>query len=122
MFEHDVSNVGVSNAKAEASVGDYLKRLLARVTGPMPVVGGSTGLPSREGMPGRKAPSDDPVLLEKTAHVRKSKETMMQFFSRIGLGPGRIRTMSKAEISRFCEVVMSNPDYQRARRGDSDDV
>lgn len=114
----DSTNIGVANAKAEASVGDYFKRLLARVTGPMPIVGGSA-LPSREGMPGKPlmGVNADKELLEKTAHVRKPKECMMEFFSRIpACGAHFIRNHSKEEIKRLVEVVMANPDYEERER------
>lgn len=113
MHEHDVTNVGVSNAKAEASVGDYLKRLLSRITGPLPVLGGSA-LPSREGLPGRPVlgVNADEELLQKTKHLRHKNETMMAFFARTFIGAHAIRNSSRAELDRMYAVVTSNPDYR----------
>jgi hypothetical protein len=111
MFEHDVTNLGVAQQKAEGATNGFLSRLIARVTGPMPVISGPVQA-TREGRPFQKAVGDDPVLLEKTKHVRNKKETMMQFYSRVGLGAAQIRTMSKEEIAHFVEVVAANPEFQ----------
>jgi hypothetical protein len=72
--------------------------------------------PSRDGKPAPKVTGDDPDLLQRTAHVRGPKERMGEFFSRVGLGAAQIRTMSKAEISHFVEVISKNdPGYVRAQ-------
>jgi hypothetical protein len=62
----------------------------------------------RDNMPVAKLIGDAPELLEKTAHVRKAKEKMMQFHARVGLGAAQIRMMSKDEISHFVETVSKN--------------
>jgi hypothetical protein len=96
---------------AEPSTGGYISRLLKSVSGSMPIVAGlAPG--TREGIPGPRSIGDDPVLLEKTAHVRAKKEKMMEFFARTGLGAYQIRTMSKGEISKFVEVASANEDIK----------
>jgi hypothetical protein len=113
MNTHDVSNIEQANAKAESNFGNFMARLLARVTGPMPILGGS-GLPPMEGKPGRKVTGvdADPVLLERTKNLRKKNESMMEFFARTLIGAHAIRTASKEELARMYQVAISNPEYR----------
>jgi hypothetical protein len=50
----------------------------------------------------------DAELLEKTAHVRRPKESLMEFYSRTGCGAAQVRSSSKDEIARFVETVSRN--------------
>jgi hypothetical protein len=90
---------------SQMSIGQYLGRLLKR-SRPTVVISGQPDKPV-DGRPGHRfvGVDVDTELLERTAHVRKPKETMMQFFSRVGLGASQIREMSKDQITHFVEVV-----------------
>jgi hypothetical protein len=91
---------------AQPSLGQFLGRLLTGLR-PMTVLAGQP-LPPRDGKPGQQAAAEDGVLLERTAHVRKPKETMLEFFARVGLGSAQIRSMDKGEITRFVKVAMDS--------------
>ena len=52
--------------------------------------------------------NEEPILLAKTKHVRGKKETMGQFYARVGLGKAQILAMSKNEIAHFCDVVSTH--------------
>jgi hypothetical protein len=84
----------------------FFARLYASVTGPMPTFG--SPLPTRDGRPVPKVIGDAQDLLDRTAHVRKPKERMMQFFARTGLGAAQIRTMTRDEIAHFVNCVSHN--------------
>jgi len=93
------------NPTTEMSVGQYLGRLLKR-SRPTVVISGQPDKPVDGRAVRRFVGVDaDIELLERTAHVRKPKETMMQFFSRVGLGVSQIREMNKDQITHFVEVV-----------------
>ncbi len=102
-------NVGASQQKNQGTEGQAIMRMLSRVTGPMQVVGGSA-LPPRDGRPAMRVGGveADSELLEKTKHVRRKGELMMQFFARTGCGAWQIRTSSKSEIAHFCETAQQN--------------
>jgi hypothetical protein len=112
-FDHDVTNEGVANAKAEGNFGKFLSRLVSSVRGPMPIVGGS-GLPPVDGKPGRKVTGvdADPVLLDRTKHLRKKNESMMGFFARTCIGAHAVRTVSRNELDRLYQVALANPEYR----------
>ena len=87
----------------EQPSNNFLARLIANAK-PLVILAGPAQ-PPRDNLPIRKVLGDDPQLLAMTEHVRNKKEKMFQFYARVGLGPSQIRTMSKAEISHFVEVV-----------------
>ncbi len=88
---------------AQMSTGLYMGRMLDRIIPPIVLAGPDYSTP--DGRLRLKRQGEDQALLEKTAHVRRPKETMMEFFARVGLGAAQIRTMNKEEISRFVEVA-----------------
>lgn len=85
----------------------FIARLTASATVPMPTLG-YYAAPGRDGRPAPKVVGDDPILLEKTSHVRKVKEKMGQFFARSGLGASQIRSMTRDQIATFVYVVSQN--------------
>ena len=106
----DSTNVQMQHQLAEEPTGRYLARLIKNAE-PMVIVGGPT-LGTREGRPGPRVLGDNAELLSRTEHVRTKNEPMNSFYARIGLGPVQIRTMSKAEISRFVETVSQHESVQ----------
>jgi hypothetical protein len=102
----DSTNVQVAFDKAEESTARFVSRLIKSAQPMVITAGPAPG--TREGKPGPRVLGDDAELLDRTAHVRTKKETMMQFFARVGLGANQIRTMSKSEISKFVEIVSAN--------------
>jgi hypothetical protein len=102
--------IKMAHAMAEEPTGRYLARLVKSAE-PMVIVAGPS-LGTREGKPGPRVVGDDKELLDRTAHVRSKKETMMQFFARTGLGAYQIRTMSKSEISHFVETASQHESVQ----------
>lgn len=103
----DSSNKQSQQDKAQGSVASYLARVLASVTGPMPILGG-VGLPPVDGRPSRTLIAEDPELLERTRHVRRPHERLMEFWARGGPGPGQLRQMTRSEISAFMRQVELN--------------
>ena len=88
----------------QATVGQFLKGLLARVVAPVVVSG--PPLPSPvDGHAPLRSRGDDEQLLAKTAHVRKKDERLMEFYARTGLGAAQIREMSRKQIEEFVEVA-----------------
>lgn len=108
---HDSANVKMAHALAQESTERHVSRLIKSVTGPMVITAGPTP-GTREGKPGPKVLGDDKELLDRTAHVRSKNEPMNSFYARVGLGPNQILTMSKSEITKFCETVSANEDVQ----------
>jgi hypothetical protein len=98
---------GIDTSDTSVSVGQHIKKLMARVTAPLPVIAGSAPVPTDNRIT-PKIVGDDEHLLAKTSHVRKPNEGIMAFVARTGLGVSQIRTMSKDEIRRFVEVVAQN--------------
>jgi hypothetical protein len=106
-MNHDSSNVEMQHQLAQERSETFLSRLVRGITGPM-VISAGPAPGAREGRPGHRVMSDDPVLLAKTDHVRSKNEPMNSFYARVGLGPVQIRTMSRSEISHFVEVATAN--------------
>jgi len=104
---HDLSNANSAHEAANVGIGAHIARLMARVTGPMPLIS-TTAQPTREGVPGPRVIGDDPELLALTQHVRKPKEPLMSFYARTGIGPAQIRDLSKAELSDRVELARKN--------------
>src|SRR5580698_6384592 len=55
-----------------------------------------------------QALTEDPKVIGRVKHVMKSKEKLMQFYARTGLGKAQIMKMSRWEISAFVERVTKN--------------
>jgi hypothetical protein len=112
-MNHDSSNVGMSQemAQSAASVGATIKRLVERVTGPLPILGGQ-GLPSTEGKPGKQVfgVNEDPVLLDRTRHLRKNGEQMIEWFARTSIGAHAVRNSSRDELDKMYKLAISNPE------------
>jgi hypothetical protein len=104
---HDLSNANAAHEKANVGIGAHIARLLARVTGPMPIIS-ATAQPTREGVPGPRVIGDDPGLLDLTKHVRKPKEKMLEFYARTGIGPVEIRSLCTTELARRVELAEQN--------------
>ncbi len=103
----DTPNLEMQQKLKEEPTDRYLSRVTNAVTGPMAVTAGP-GMPAHDGRPGQRVVGDDPVLLEKTAHVRKPKEKLMEFIARTGMSPNQMHTLSKEEILRFVETVSAH--------------
>jgi hypothetical protein len=104
MSEHE--GVGVylgRNDPPQPPDHGFIARLTASA-GPS-VTYGYYGLPARDGKPAPKLIGDDAFLLEKTSHVRRHKEKLMEFYARTGAGKAFILSASREEIERFCKVV-----------------
>jgi hypothetical protein len=107
-FQHDSSNLNAAHQASQMSMGTFLAREIVKVTGPMPVVGGLAPSGTNEGRPHAKVVGDDEELLQLTAHVRKPKERLMEFYSRCGIGPGQIRSFTPDELTRRVEIATQN--------------
>jgi len=107
---HDSANVQMSHKLAEESTDRYLARVI-KSAGPMVITAGPAP-GTREGKPGPKVLGDDAELLEKTKHVRRSKECLMEFYARTGVGAHQVRTLSKSDITTLVETVSKNEDLQ----------
>jgi hypothetical protein len=103
---HDYDGQAGLGEAPSPSAERHVNALLHRIAPPVVVAGPSYSTPSN-GMKWKQL-GDDPVLLEKTSHVRRDKEHLGEFYSRIGLGKSQILEMSKSEITRFCETVEKN--------------
>jgi hypothetical protein len=103
---HDSANVQMSHKLAEESTDRYLARLV-RNAEPMVCVAGPAPA-TREGRPGPKFIGDDTELMEKTKHVRKPKERLMEFYARTGIGAHQVRTLSKPALTALVQTVSAN--------------
>jgi hypothetical protein len=112
---HDSANVQMAHKLAEESTERYLSRVIKSAAPMVIAAGPAPG--TREGKPGPKVVGDDPELLDCTSHVRATKETMMQFFARTGLGAHQIRTMSKSEITKFVATVSIHEEVKPPQAG-----
>lgn len=109
---HDSTNTGVAQKMSEVSTGNWLARILANVHAPMQIISGPALTGTREGVARARVVGDDPVLLEKTKHVRNKKETMMQFFARTGIGAHQVRTLTKDALASLVDVATKNSEYE----------
>jgi hypothetical protein len=103
----DLTNSNAAHEAANVGIGAHIARLLARVTGPMPIVTGPAQA-TKEGVPGPRVIGDDPDLLDLTKHVRAPKERLFQFYARTGIGPVEIRSLCATELARRVELAEQN--------------
>lgn len=108
MFQHDKTNTNAAHQASQMSIATFLSREIAKVTGPMAIVGGTQLQSTREGVPLAKPIGDDSQLLKLTAHVRKPGEKLMQFYARCGLGPLQIRSLTPTELARRAAIADKN--------------
>jgi len=78
-----------------------------RTAGPLRVVSGCAPTTDPDGKL-RPVVGEDQVLLEKTKHVRRKDEKMMQFFARTGIGKSQILSLTKDELARLVAVASQN--------------
>jgi hypothetical protein len=113
---HDSANIKMAHDLAQEPTERYLSRLIKSVTGPMPVSAGPVQA-TREGRPFLKSIGDDAELLEKTKHVRRPKECLMEFYARTGIGAHQVRTLSMADLNTLVETVSKNEAVQPPQAG-----
>ena len=94
----------------------FIHRLLSSWNRPMSVVGGVTNNAPVDNRVPRPVISEDKELLDKTAHVRRKNEKILELVARTGISPNQIREFSKVEIAKFVALSEQNAMEEPPRR------
>ena len=86
----------------------FIHRLLSSWTAPMQVVSGVVNTAPVDNRVPRIVVGDDQNLLNKTAHVRRKNEKILELVARTGISPNQIREFSKVEIAKFVALSEQN--------------
>lgn len=96
---------------SQMSTGQYVASLIRKWTSPLPIIAGANS-DTIDNRLRRSYVGEDDELLARTSHVRRRKETMLQFYARVGLGAAQILTMTKSEITHFVSVAEQNEPWE----------